>query len=192
MSDKLLGISDWVDEQYSATNDMLDDIRTGKLYEGQFEGILYRITFIANQAPTPSLKREYVKIAYSIDQLLPLEFCASLLSIAPDDFLNLFGDDYTLNSVVSCPTCDGVMIDDERDCCDECTLRSMPYDEYLKTEHWQNVRATALMRADNRCQLCNSPHQLHVHHRTYENRGRETSQDVIVLCKKCHAKFHNK
>lgn len=71
-------------------------------------------------------------------------------------------------------------------------LRTMPYDDYLKTDHWQAVRRGALERADHRCQLCNSAERLNVHHRTYERRGCEEPNDVTVLCQSCHAKFHNK
>lgn len=70
-------------------------------------------------------------------------------------------------------------------------LRSMPYAEYLKTEHWQNVRAQMLKRFGYRCQVCNAKNvSLHVHHRTYENRGDERWGDLIVLCAGCHSTFH--
>lgn len=69
--------------------------------------------------------------------------------------------------------------------------RAMPYPEYLKTEHWQTLREKALTRADHRCQVCNAQiASLHVHHRTYERRGRESLRDLIVLCSDCHAMFH--
>lgn len=71
-------------------------------------------------------------------------------------------------------------------------LRSMPYTDYLKTEHWQYTRTKALKRARYRCQLCNRGNiSLHVHHRTYENRGYEQNDDLIVLCADCHRKFHD-
>ena len=73
---------------------------------------------------------------------------------------------------------------------DELSLATMPYAQYLKTDHWQAVRKAALERADHRCQTCNTPDNLHVHHRTYENRGSERDSDVIVLCKECHERFH--
>lgn len=71
------------------------------------------------------------------------------------------------------------------------SLASMPYVEYLKTEHWQRVREGALVRAEHRCQLCNTTEFLNVHHRTYENRGAEKDSDVTVLCKPCHERFHD-
>lgn len=70
-------------------------------------------------------------------------------------------------------------------------LRTMPYRDYLKTEHWQRLREAALRRARFRCQVCNVGHlRLNVHHRTYERRGSERNDDLIVLCERCHLLFH--
>lgn len=69
-------------------------------------------------------------------------------------------------------------------------LRTMPYREYLQTPEWQAIRKGALYRAKYRCQTCASPGKMHVHHRTYVNRGDERSSDLIVLCADCHEIFH--
>lgn len=69
-------------------------------------------------------------------------------------------------------------------------LRSMPYRDYLRTEHWAAVRQIALRRARWRCAVCNTAARLDVHHRTYENRGNERAHDVIALCRACHARHH--
>ncbi len=66
------------------------------------------------------------------------------------------------------------------------------YSEYLRSKHWQETRKGALERAHNRCQLCNSPDNLHVHHRTYENIGKENPEDLIALCRGCHYLFHKR
>lgn len=72
-------------------------------------------------------------------------------------------------------------------------LKSMKYTDYLETHHWKTVRKMMLDHAGHRCQLCNAcDRSLHVHHRTYENRGRETQSDLIVLCADCHGQFHEK
>jgi hypothetical protein len=70
--------------------------------------------------------------------------------------------------------------------------KPIDYHKYLQTEHWQKVRQAAIERAGARCQLCNKPGILHVHHRTYENVGNEQPEDLIALCAHCHAKFHDK
>lgn len=72
-------------------------------------------------------------------------------------------------------------------------LRTMPYAEYLQTPHWKNMAAEARRRAGYRCQLCDrSDISLNVHHRTYEHRGQEWRNDLIVLCEDCHKRFHEK
>jgi replicative DNA helicase len=71
-------------------------------------------------------------------------------------------------------------------------LRIMPYEEYLQTPEWQEKREQALERANHRCQLCNSPESLNVHHRTYEKgRGNEDIADLTVLCNEHHSQFHS-
>jgi 5-methylcytosine-specific restriction endonuclease McrA len=70
------------------------------------------------------------------------------------------------------------------------SLNAIPYREYLQTDHWRETREYALIRADYRCQVCNSSAGLHVHHRTYARRGEELPSDVIVLCADCHKLFH--
>lgn len=69
-------------------------------------------------------------------------------------------------------------------------LREMPYEEYLQTKQWKNKAKKKRARARYRCQLCNSPSDPVVHHRTYENRGDETMNDLTLLCRECHALFH--
>src|SRR5882724_9710163 len=49
--------------------------------------------------------------------------------------------------------------------------RDLPYAEYLETDWWKKLRAAAIARAGRRCQVCYSPLQLNVHHRTYERLG---------------------
>lgn len=74
----------------------------------------------------------------------------------------------------------------------EDALLSISYREYLQSPHWQGIKEYALLRANYRCQLCNSTGLLDVHHRTYENKGVEDHNDVIALCRRCHSKFHDK
>lgn len=71
-------------------------------------------------------------------------------------------------------------------------VKNLSYADYLKTPLWQRTRALAKERALNRCQLCNSPEQLDVHHRTYVRLGREHDADLTVLCRECHGIFHQR
>jgi hypothetical protein len=70
----------------------------------------------------------------------------------------------------------------------------MKYEEYLKTEYWSRVTKAVKSRAGYRCQVCNSQLDLNAHHRTYEHRGRELEflDDLICMCRRCHAVFHGK
>lgn len=70
-------------------------------------------------------------------------------------------------------------------------LRTMDYADYLKTPEWQAIRNEAIRRAKGCCQICNSGSSLHVHHRTYENRGDEDLSDLTVLCADCHRIYHD-
>lgn len=70
-------------------------------------------------------------------------------------------------------------------------LNAMRYDECLRSPEWRSRRAEHIRVAGERCQLCNSDEApLHVHHRTYENRGHERFYDLVVLCPPCHEAFH--
>jgi len=70
-------------------------------------------------------------------------------------------------------------------------LRTMPFAEYRVQREWQVRRVQALTRARYRCQMC-SRHDatLDVHHRSYEHYGNERPEDLVVLCRSCHQKFH--
>lgn len=71
------------------------------------------------------------------------------------------------------------------------TLRALKYSDYLKTDHWYDIRDAALYR-NRHCHLCGADSQLHVHHRTYEFRGRERPEDLVVLCGLCHGAVHGR
>ena len=61
------------------------------------------------------------------------------------------------------------------------------YADYLRSPVWAAIRLRILARAGERCQACNSPHALEVHHRVYDGAwGEEDEADLIVLCSLCH------
>ena len=70
-------------------------------------------------------------------------------------------------------------------------LRSLPYEQYLRSRHWLDVvRPAAIERANGRCQLCGGERDLHVHHNNYDRLGAELPSDVVVLCSRCHWHHH--
>jgi hypothetical protein len=68
--------------------------------------------------------------------------------------------------------------------------RESEYQSYLSSPEWRALRKEALANAGHRCQVCNSPKALQVHHRTYKNIFHEEPEDLTVLCRDCHALFH--
>ena len=70
-------------------------------------------------------------------------------------------------------------------------LSAMPYDDYLRTSEWRDRRRLAIAAADHRCESCGTyTDPLHVHHLTYERRGNEHPDDLMVLCPRCHMAAH--
>jgi hypothetical protein len=69
-------------------------------------------------------------------------------------------------------------------------LRSMPYDEFLTTPEWHYTTQTVKQWAHNRCQLCGVDQGLNGHHLTYERRGGEIGDDLLVVCFGCHRAIH--
>lgn len=70
--------------------------------------------------------------------------------------------------------------------------RSLPYEVFLKTGYWYQIRKFVLERDGHRCANCQVTQKLHVHHKTYEHRGDEFNhlEDLITLCERCHEIEH--
>lgn len=63
--------------------------------------------------------------------------------------------------------------------------------EYLKSDHWQDLRLRALARAGSQCEACKCSNDLQGHHTRYEQDFRKcTIDDVMCLCRDCHDIFH--
>jgi hypothetical protein len=79
--------------------------------------------------------------------------------------------------------------------------REIPYDEYLRSDWWQEIRLHALDQAGWRCEYhewrrtgrrCGATEQLDVHHLTYARIGDEDLDELIVLCRRHHGYVHGK
>jgi hypothetical protein len=61
---------------------------------------------------------------------------------------------------------------------------------YYSSPKWQELRQEALRRSSE-CEKCGSKDELTVHHKNYHNfGGKETIDDLVVLCWECHRDTH--
>ncbi len=68
----------------------------------------------------------------------------------------------------------------------ETSLR-ISYKDYLNSIYWKLFKEQTLKRHNYRCCICDSNKDVDVYHLN-DKLGRETSEDIIVLCTKCVAK----
>ena len=66
------------------------------------------------------------------------------------------------------------------------------YGEYMRGDEWKQKRRARIELDGYRCKMCGSPINLNVHHITYDRLGYEEMDDLVTLCKICHAKLHGK
>ena len=76
-----------------------------------------------------------------------------------------------------------------------CLLKSLDpddncgtYKEYLDSPAWQIKRDDVIKRDGGQC-VCGTP-ATQVHHKTYNNIGKEPLSDLVALCKECHDREH--
>lgn len=70
------------------------------------------------------------------------------------------------------------------------------YQDYLKSEHWLDVRKrfwASKLGAKKRCAGClRKDVPLQLHHRTYRRIGAEKLGDLVQVCGECHAAIHDR
>jgi hypothetical protein len=73
-------------------------------------------------------------------------------------------------------------------------IKGMPYRAFLRTNYWKSIASEIKKKAGKRCQMCNRGGEVHTHHRTYRNHGKEHNypEDLVCVCDECHSKFHGK
>ena len=67
------------------------------------------------------------------------------------------------------------------------------YSEWMQDMPWKEIAAKAKKKAGYKCEICGSAMNLCVHHTTYENICREDQHpdDLVVVCRNCHANIHD-
>ncbi len=64
------------------------------------------------------------------------------------------------------------------------------YKEYVKSIDWGERKKQLTDAYGHACELCQKSGLIHVHHNNYKTRGHEHDEDLMILCKDCHYKFH--
>lgn len=68
----------------------------------------------------------------------------------------------------------------------------MTYQEYLQSDKWKTISAQRLALDNHECVLCGGVAE-NVHHRRYPKAlGEEMINDLVSLCRQCHALHHGK
>lgn len=63
--------------------------------------------------------------------------------------------------------------------------------DYLQSPEWKRLRVLVIGRAGGQCERCRRrAGEWNVHHLTYERRGHELLEDLILLCRRCHRAEH--
>jgi uncharacterized Fe-S radical SAM superfamily protein PflX len=67
------------------------------------------------------------------------------------------------------------------------------YHKYLKeSPKWLDIKLTLYETRGKQCEVCGKTGLIDVHHRTYKNIFKEEPTDLILLCRGCHQKVHDK
>jgi len=62
---------------------------------------------------------------------------------------------------------------------------------YLKSRRWAILRGFKIRLCGNKCEVCQTTGQLHLHHLTYTTLTQESLSDVVLLCPECHQRQHD-
>jgi hypothetical protein len=68
------------------------------------------------------------------------------------------------------------------------------YAIYLASDAWREARRAFYARYPRRCRRCKTTRRLQLHHTTYRHIFDELNHldDLVCLCKRCHAQVHDK
>lgn len=70
-------------------------------------------------------------------------------------------------------------------------IRRMYYDKYMASEDWKTKARTFYEMAGHECECCGAAHvKIGCHHMGYDALTKETFDDVLVLCDRCHERIH--
>lgn len=66
-------------------------------------------------------------------------------------------------------------------------LDGQSYEDYLKSDEWQSIKAIALTRPFyQRCNICGATGRLDIHHTTYKYiHSKQPMRELVALCRDC-------
>ena len=64
------------------------------------------------------------------------------------------------------------------------------YQEYLKSQHWRDLKKAYFQHYPKECRGCGSKDHIDLHHRSYKYVGDEHFWQLIPLCRDCHQAVH--
>ncbi len=68
--------------------------------------------------------------------------------------------------------------------------KRLDYKSYIHSKRWKGRRTAYLIKMGRKCAVCSDKKNLHIHHLSYENLGKEKDSDLVILCELHHDKFH--
>jgi hypothetical protein len=67
--------------------------------------------------------------------------------------------------------------------------QKVEYGTYMNSAAWRDL-SKKFRDAIGKCQICGTDKSLQCHHLHYRTLGRETLEDILVVCLKCHCNLH--
>lgn len=74
----------------------------------------------------------------------------------------------------------------------------LDYTKHINSDRWERRRQQAIQDVGGTCQfikngkLCGSTDRIQVHHLSYDNLGNEKPEDLLVVCRECHRRVHER
>jgi len=76
--------------------------------------------------------------------------------------------------------------------CRDTGERATGYEDYLKTEHWRQLRERIYQERNGICERCGRELDgvFEVHHKSYKSVGHEADTSLMLVCPECHRGIH--
>ncbi len=142
------------------------------------------------------VKKHYPNNDYKNNRNLNLEFYCLILNI-PKPFINKDKDKFVVNECnrINSPIYKNIVlpVKHRKKVKGEKRLKRKAYNDYLNSEAWKSLKRLLIQERGTKCQKCGKDGlRLDGHHLTYKRLFNEMPEDILLICRKCHEKIHNK